>query len=86
MNYEPEKIIITVEHKNKKISLDMELPTKVPINILRSQILDILKNLYPDDFINYSSFRLACDNKILNVDETLITAGIYDGSILRLIN
>ena len=79
---EPDTFIATVTNDERSFEQDMELPSNMPVSELSSQILMILKDIHEDIFSQWESCRLECSNKILNNDDTLIKAGVFDGSII----
>ena len=60
----------------------MELPSGMPVSELCRQILMILKEIHEDIFSAWGSCRLVSNNKLLNGDDTLAKAGVFDGSII----
>lgn len=79
---EPENILATVACVEKKIAIDMELPAKLYIKDLSLKILEVLKNIYAGLFSDWEKCCLIYNNRILNGNETLISAGIYDGGYI----
>lgn len=77
---EPEMFIVTVIFGSQNYETDMELPAELPVEKLRVKLLEVLKNLYEGEFAGWNSCVLECDNRILDDKETLMSAGIYDGS------
>lgn len=82
MNNEPETIIVTIGCIREKISIDMELPVNLPVARIKLQILEILKNIYSGFFSTWTNCNIMYENRFLSDDETLTTAGVYDGSYL----
>ena len=79
MANEPETIIATIEYTAKKISVDLELPANLNVENLKMKILEVLKNLYAGLFTDWENCQLIHGNRILNGNETMISAGIFDG-------
>ncbi len=77
---EPETFIATVTNDERSFEQDMELPSAMPVSELSSQILMILKDIHEDIFSQWVSCRLECNNRLLKKDDTLIKAGVFDGS------
>ena len=82
MNREPETVIITVGYYEKNIFVDMEIPGEVTVNVLKNKILEILRNIYEGIFTEWTEYNIAFNNRFLHDDETLISAGAYEGSYL----
>ena len=85
MAHEPETVIATVVHTKSKILTDMELPTNVPIKKLKTKMLDVLKNIHEGIFMNWSECELVYSSHLLGNDETLSSAGIFEGAYLYII-
>ena len=79
---EPDTFIVTVTNEERSFEQDMELPSGMLISELSSQILVILKDIHEDIFSQWLSCRLECGNKILNKDDTLVKASVFDGSMI----
>ncbi len=79
---EPETFIATITNDERSFEQDMELPSNMPVSELSAQILMILKSIHEDIFSHWVSCRLECNSKILNKDDTLIKARVFDGSII----
>ncbi len=77
---EPDTFIATITDSALSFEEDMELPSAMPVSELSRQILMILKEIHEDKFGGWSICRLECNNVILNKDDTLATAGVFDGS------
>lgn len=82
MNKEPETVIITIGYYEKNIFVDMEVMSDVPVRILKNKILEIIRNMYEGIFTEWTEYNIAFNNRFLQDDETLISAGAYDGSCL----
>ena len=79
---EPETFIATITNEERSIEQDMELPSGMPVSELSRQILMILKEIYEDIFSQWRSCTLECRSRILSGDDTLVKAGVFDGSII----
>ena len=79
---EPDAFIVTVTNDERNVEQDMELPADMQISDLSAQILMTLKSIHEDIFSHWVSCRLECNSKILNKDDTLIKARVFDGSII----
>ena len=77
---EPQTFIASVTNDERSFEEDMELPSTMPVSELSSQILMILKDIHEDIFEGWSSCRIECNNRLLNKDDTLLKAGVFDGS------
>ena len=77
---EPETFIATITNDERTIEEDMELPSSMPVSELSRQILMILKEIHEDKFGAWGACHLECNNRVLNKDDTLIKAGVFDGS------
>ena len=79
---EPDTFIATITNEERSFEEDMELPSGMPVSELCRQILMILKEIHEDIFSAWGSCRLVSNNKLLNGDDTLAKAGVFDGSII----
>ncbi|MBQ7214901.1 MAG: EsaB/YukD family protein [Synergistaceae bacterium] len=77
---EPDTFIATITDSAHSFEEDMELPSAMPVSELSRQILMILKEIHADKFEGWPMCRLECNSVILKKDDTLITAGVFDGS------
>ena len=82
MNNEPDMILATIECPNEKVSIDMELPANIPVGNMADKILEVLKNMYAGLFSSWTKCFLIYNNRILNNNETMLSAGIYDGGYI----
>lgn len=82
---EPEMFIVTVIFGSENYETDMELPAELPVSELCRKLLDVLKNLYEGEFAGWKSCVLEYDYRVLDDNETLMSAGVYDGSRLYVI-
>lgn len=82
---EPEMFIVTVIFGSDNYETDMELPAELPVSELRRKLLDVLKYVYEGEFTGWKSCVLEYDYHILDDKETLMSAGVYDGSRLYVI-
>ena len=78
----PETFIATITNEERSFEEDMELPSGMQVSELCRQILMILKDIHEDIFSNWTSCRIESNNKLLNGDDTLAKAGVFDGSII----
>ena len=78
----PDMFIATITNDERSFEEDMELPSGMPVSELSRQILMILKEIHEDIFSAWGSCRLMSNNKFLNGDDTLLKAGVFDGSII----
>ena len=82
---EPEMFIVTVIFGSDNYETDMELPAELPVSELRRKLLDVLKYVYEGEFAGWKSCVLEYDYRILDDKETLMSAGVYDGSRIYVI-
>ena len=74
-------VLVTVETAN--IKRDMELPVKIPVKELCSNLLEVLRELAPDEFQEKESVTLVFEDIALSGAKTLEENYVWDGSILR---
>lgn len=81
-----ENIIVTATNISKSFLYDLELPTTVTIDKLKDDIVEALNGYNPDLFLNTSSTVLFCNRigRQLNNDETLESAGVWNGDYITL--
>ena len=79
---EPDAFIVTVTNDERNFEQDMELPADMQISDLSAQILMTLKSIHEDIFSDWRSCCLECGCRILNQNDTLLKAGVFDGSII----
>ncbi len=82
---EPELFLVTVIFGDGVFSVDMELPSQLPIAELSRRVLEILRSLYEGEFSGWKSCSFEFNNKILNNDDTLLKVGAFDGSKIFLL-
>ena len=82
---EPDLFIVTIIFGDENSELDMELPSQLSIGELRIRIFEILKNLHEDVFEGWHSCGLEFKNRVLEDNETLLKAGVFDGSRLYVV-
>ena len=78
----PETFIATITNEERNFYEDMELPSGMQVSELCRQILMILKDIHEELFSSWTSCRIESNNRLLNNDETLAKAGVFDGSII----
>ncbi|MBR1418045.1 MAG: hypothetical protein IJ576_03665 [Synergistaceae bacterium] len=81
----PESFIITLRCAERGIEIDLELPSSLIIKELRGKILDILKNLYPEDFETWLECEILHNCIALMDSETLLSSGIFDGQYIEVV-
>ena len=79
---EPDTFIATITDDGRSFQDDMELPSDMPISELCRHIMMILKERHGDTFSTWNECSLVCNNKLLKDDDTLLKAGIFDGSVI----
>ena len=77
---EPDTFIATITDDSRSFEEDMDLPSNMPVSELSRQILMILKEIHEDKFAAWGVCHLESNNIVLNKDDTLIKAGVFDGS------
>ena len=78
----PDTFTATVTNEERSFEEDMELPAEMPVSELEKQILMILKDIHEEIFSGWNRCRLECGGRILERDDTLLKAGVFDGSII----
>jgi uncharacterized ubiquitin-like protein YukD len=78
----PENFIVTVESASGGFEIDLEIPSMIPFSAFREKLLEILKVLDSYEFGSWNDYRLSYKNRALSADETLASAGAFDGSRL----
>lgn len=82
-----ENIIVTVTNISKAFLYDLEVPTNVTIDRLKDDIVEALNGYNPDLFLRTATTELFCNRmgRQLNADETLETAGVWNGDYITII-
>lgn len=82
-----ENIIVTATNISKSFLYDLELPATVTVDKLKDDIVDALNGYNPDLFLNTASTALFCNRigRQLNNDETLESAGVWNGDYITLV-
>lgn len=75
-----ENVIVTV--KFGKETLDMELPTFLPIKELTQRLEETFRVMKPNAQ-NLSYIELGCNGRIFDKEKNLAYYGIWDGSIIE---
>jgi uncharacterized ubiquitin-like protein YukD len=77
-------VIVTVKISGTDKQHDIELPADIPIDELTSRLLIALKNIESKAFLGVDGITIKVDaeNRYLSETETLISAGVWDGSII----
>ena len=83
---EPDAFIVTVQTIDESFMQDMELPSTLPISELSKKLLEALRSMPESEFNSWTSCRFECNNRILNDSDTLLKAGVFDGSRLVLLD
>ena len=79
---EPDTFIVSVTNDERSFEEDMELPSVMPVSELCQQILMILKDIHEELFTGWVKCHLEHNGRVLRDDDTLVKAGVYDGSRL----
>lgn len=64
---------------------DMELPEKIPLSDLAPQLLENLKAMAPQHFSGREQIRVKFRDRLLEENETLERAYVWDGSVLCIV-
>lgn len=80
----PSKVLVSMTDNKNRYATDIELPSQMRINELTKGILRLLKEFEPTIYSGYDSAELWVDNLKLRDDQTLASAGIWDGSEISL--
>ena len=77
-------VMVTVKIAGEKAAHDMELPAEITIKELSPKLLMALKNIESKLFLGVEAtkIKLGTNNRYLKDDEVLVTAGVWDGSII----
>lgn len=78
----PDMFIATITNDERSFEEDMELPSGMPISELCRQVLMVLKEIHDDMFGSWRTCSLEYKSRILKDDDTLLKAGVFDGSLL----
>ena len=81
-----ENIIITIQDQNKNFSLDMEIPTSVPMGLVTEKMIANLSLLYPSYPFYQTSWTITSGrtNRRVNMSNTAEECGIWNGDYLVL--
>ena len=75
-------IMVTIENEQRTIQKDVEMPAHVRLALLRPELLGLMKVNVLNTNAKFYSVRL---KRVLNDEETLGQAGIWNGDYLVLI-
>lgn len=78
----PDSCIVTLMTCDGVFSLDLDVPSRIPLGELESHLLNILKTLGSPNFDDWKNFELSHNDVVLKGSDTLIKVGAFDGSIL----
>lgn len=78
----PETVLVTVASDSEYFEADMELPGELPVKELKAEVMNVLRNEFGGSFTAWKSCSLEYRNITLNDEDTLISAGVFDGSRL----
>lgn len=80
-------IIVTVTNVSKSYLYDLEVPTELPVEKLKSDIVATLNGYRPDLSLREESAALYCNRigRRLASEETCESAGIWNGDYITLI-
>lgn len=79
---EVDSVLVTVVLQEEGKELDMELPAFMPVRRLRGKLLEALRVLFPEYYQAVAEVTVSWKGRILSEEETLASAGIWDGSRL----
>lgn len=82
-----ESIIVTVTNIAKAYLYDLEVPTNITIDKLKDDIVEALNGYNPDLFLRTATTELFCNRigRQLKADETLESAGVWNGDYITII-
>ena len=80
-------VILTIQMEQSDIEFDMELPTNIPGGELCEKLLVIVRNFEDQVFHNIKKINLRIERskKMLDDDQTLEDAEVWDGSIITIL-
>jgi len=83
-----DSVIITLRTKDNAFSVDLDMPCKEPLSGLKAKLLEILCIFDNRLFGTWQDIRFFDEKtkKLLDQEETLEEAEIWDGSILTIMN
>ncbi len=76
--------LITIICDEFKFEADFELPTFLKIEKLELKMIESLKTLNPSLFFCVSGLTFVFNGRILDKNESLSSAGIWDGAIVTM--
>lgn len=81
-------IIITVSDKNRRFSVDVEVPTDEPGGKVTENLFEVLNHQDENLRLNtyYHGLYLNRQKKVLNDRETLAQAGVRNGDYLTIVS
>lgn len=77
--------IVTLLFKRSGKEIDLELPLKLNIGELQQKLLETLKAIDYQRFLQTNGVKIRFNNKILSVENTLEDYGVWDGSYIEII-
>lgn len=80
-----EEVIVTLKMPWLGQELDMELPCFMPMKELTGKLLETLRLMMPDTFMGVKSIGLTSTKGLLKEEESLGTAGLWDGSVITVV-
>ena len=82
-----ENIIVTVTNATKSYFYDLEVPTSITVDKLTDDIVEALNGYNPELFLRTATTSLLCNRigRQLSADETLETAGVWNGDYITII-
>jgi len=83
-----DSVIITLQTISGDFSVDLDIPCKETISSLKGKLLEILTILDEQLFASWRDIKLFNEkiNRLIDSEETLEEAEIWDGSILIISN
>lgn len=81
-----ESVIVTVKSCECKHIFDVEIPTNFPANVLVNKIIGLITSIDSCFTRLESKYQIFIESlgRVLEEDETLEEAGVWEGSILKL--
>ena len=80
----PDKVIVSIADEENKFYADVELPTRMAIHNLSKGIVRLLREFEPLKYAGKTSANLWAGDTKLKEDQTLASAGVWDGSVVHL--
>ena len=76
----PENFIVTVSNHQGTLEIDLQIPARLKVAEFSDKLLQILKILDEQEFRRWARVQLNFNGRALRGNETLASAGVFDGS------